>query len=52
VLQRNISAVRWVEFLSDRMPYILLRNSWCHVIVLNVYAPTEDNIGFVKESFY
>jgi hypothetical protein len=36
-----MSAVKRVEFVSDRMSYIILRGSWCH-IVLNVHAPTED----------
>jgi hypothetical protein len=35
-----ISAVKRVEFVSDRMSYIILRGRWCHVIVLNVHAPT------------
>jgi hypothetical protein len=26
--------------------------SWCHVIVLNVHAPTEDKTDDVKDSFY
>jgi hypothetical protein len=43
-----ISAVKRVEFISDKMPYIMLRGGWCHVIVLNVHAPTEDRIDVVK----
>jgi hypothetical protein len=46
-----ISAVKRVEFLSDRMSYIILRGRWCHVIVLNVHAPTEDRTDDVKDSF-
>jgi hypothetical protein len=42
VHNRIISAVRRVEFVSDRMSYIILRGRWCHIIVLNVHAPTED----------
>jgi hypothetical protein len=38
-----ISAVKRVEFVSDRMSYIILRGRWCHIIVLNVHAPTEDS---------
>jgi hypothetical protein len=37
-----ISAVKKAEFVSDRMSYIILRGRWCHIIVLNVHAPTED----------
>jgi hypothetical protein len=39
-----MSAVKRVEFVSDRMSYITLRGRWCNIIVLNVHAPTEDNI--------
>jgi hypothetical protein len=34
------------------MSYIILRGRWCHVIVLNVHAPTEDKTDDVKDSFY
>jgi hypothetical protein len=46
-----ISAVKRVEFVSDRMSYIILRGRWCD-IVLKVRAPTEDKIDNVKDSFY
>jgi hypothetical protein len=39
-----------VEFVSDSMSYI--RDRWCHIIVLNVHAPTEDKTDDVKDSFY
>jgi hypothetical protein len=32
--------------------YIILRGRWCHIIVLNVYAPAWDKIADVKDSFY
>jgi hypothetical protein len=51
VHKRIISVVKRVEFVSDRMSYIILRGSWCHIIVLNVHAPTEDKTD-VKDSFY
>jgi hypothetical protein len=44
VHKRIISAVQRVEFVSDRMPYTILRGSWFHIIVLNVHAPTEVKI--------
>jgi hypothetical protein len=47
-----ISAVKRVEFVSDRMPYTILRGRWCHIVVPNVHAPTEDKIDYVKDSFY
>jgi hypothetical protein len=49
---RIVSAVRRVEFISDRMSHIILRGRWCDIIVLNVHAPTEDKIDDVKDSFY
>jgi hypothetical protein len=42
VHKRIISAVKRVEFVSDRMSYIILRGRWFHIIVLNVHAPAED----------
>jgi exonuclease III len=47
-----MSAVKRVEFVSDRMSYRILRGRWCHIIVLNVHAPTEDITDDVKDSFY
>jgi hypothetical protein len=34
------------------MSYIILRGRWFHIIVLNVHAPTEDEIDDAKDSFY
>jgi hypothetical protein len=50
--KRIISSVKRVEFISDRMSYIILRGPWCHIIVLNLHAPTEDKTDDVKDSFY
>jgi hypothetical protein len=50
--KRIISAVKRVEFVSDRMSYTMLRGRWCHIIVLNVHAPTEDKTDDVKDSFH
>jgi hypothetical protein len=33
VHKRIVSAVRRVEFISDRMSYIILRGRWCNIIV-------------------
>jgi predicted nucleotidyltransferase len=52
VHKRITSAVKRVEFVSDRMSYITLRGRWFHIIVLNVHAPTEDKINDLKDSFY
>jgi exonuclease III len=48
---RIISAVKWVEFVSDRMSYITLKGRWFDIIVLNVHAPTDDK-DVIKDSFY
>jgi exonuclease III len=46
-----ISAVKRVEFVSDRMSYLTLKGHWCDITVLNVHAPTEDKDD-IKDSFY
>jgi hypothetical protein len=51
VQKRIISAVKRVEFVNDRMLYMILRGCWCQIIVVNVYALTEDNTDDVKDSF-
>jgi hypothetical protein len=50
VHNRIIPAVRRVEFVSDRMSYIVLRGHWCNITVLNVHAPCEDKSDD-KDSF-
>jgi hypothetical protein len=52
VQKKIISAVRRVEFVSDRMSYIILRSRWCNIIVVNVHAPYEDMSDDIKDSFY
>jgi hypothetical protein len=52
VHKRIISAVRRVEFVSDRMSYTILRGSWDNIIDLNVRAPRKDTSDDVKDSFY
>jgi endonuclease/exonuclease/phosphatase family metal-dependent hydrolase len=34
------------------MSYRILRGRWCHIVVLNVHAPTEDKTDDVKDSFW
>ena len=48
---RIVSAVRRVEFVSDRMSYIVLRGRWCNIIILNVHAPSEEKSDDLKDSF-
>jgi hypothetical protein len=49
---RIIPAVKGVEFVTDRMSYVILRGRWFHIILLNVHAPTEDKTEDVKDIFY
>jgi len=42
VQHRIVSSVKTVEFVSDRVSYIILRGCWCNIIVLNVHAPNEE----------
>ena len=49
---RIISVVKRLEFVSDRMSYIVLRRCWFNIIVLNVHAPSEEKSDYSKESFY
>jgi hypothetical protein len=51
VHRRIISALKRVEFVSDRMSYIILRGRRCDIIVLNVHAQTQDEIDDVKDRF-
>jgi hypothetical protein len=46
-----VSAVKRRDFVSDRMSYIILRGRWCNII-LNVHAPTEDEIDDIKNRFH
>ena len=50
VHQRITSAVKRVEFVSDRVSYIVLRGRWCHIIFLNVHAPSEEKSDESKDS--
>ena len=50
VHHRIVSAVRRVEFVSDRVSYIVLRGRWSN-IVLNVRAPSEEKGGDSKDNF-
>jgi hypothetical protein len=51
VHNRIISAVKRVEFVSDRMSYITLKGRWFD-IVLSVHAPTKDKDDDIKDRFY
>jgi hypothetical protein len=51
VHNRIISAVKRVEFISDRKSYITLKGHWFDITVLIVHAPTEDKDDDIKDSF-
>jgi hypothetical protein len=44
VHKKIIQAVKWAQFVSDGMSYIIIRGPWYHIIVLNVHAPTEAKL--------
>ena len=48
---RIVSAVKRVEFVSDRVSYIVLRGRWYNIIVLNVHAPSEEKSDDLKTAF-
>ena len=50
--RRLVSAVKRIEFVSDRLSYIVLKSRWVHIIVVNVHAPSEEKSEEVKDSFY
>jgi len=52
VHHRIVSAVQRVEFVSDRVSYMVLRGCWCNIIVLNVNAPSKEKSDGSKDSFY
>ena len=52
VHNRIKSAVKKVEFISDRLSYLILRGRWYDIIVINTHAPTEDKDDLIKDSFY
>jgi hypothetical protein len=51
VHRRIVSTVKRVEFVSDRMSYIVLRGHWCNIIVLNAHKPTVEKSDDPKNSF-
>jgi len=51
VHHRIVSSVKKVEFLSDRVSYIVLRGHRCNIIVLNVHAPSEVKSDDSKKQF-
>jgi len=52
VHHRNVLAVKKLEFVSDRVSYLVLRGHWCNILVLNVHAPSEEKSDDSKDCFY
>jgi hypothetical protein len=42
IYKRIISEIKRVEFVNNRMSYIILRDRWFLIIVLNVDTSRED----------
>ena len=47
-----VSALTRVEFVNDRLSYIVLRDRWRNIIDVNVHAPSEEKSDEAKDSFY
>jgi hypothetical protein len=52
VHHRILSTVKTVQFVSDRVSYIVLRRCWGNIIVLNVHASSEEKSDDLKDSSY
>ena len=52
VHRRIVSALKRVEFVSDRLSYIVLGGRWHNTIVVNLHAPSEEKSDTSKDSFY
>jgi hypothetical protein len=50
--QGNDTGVKMGKFVSDKMPYVLLRSRCCDIIVRTVNVPTVDKRGDMNEWFY
>jgi len=49
VQRRLVTAVKRIEFVSDRLWYIVLRVRWLHIIFINVHAPSEEECEELKD---
>jgi len=48
---RILYVVKRVEFINDRMSYIVLKGRWFNIIFLNMHAPVEEKRDDSKDSF-
>jgi len=51
-LYTKVSGVKRVQYVGDRMSYIVLKGQWCNTIDFNVHAPSEEKSGHSKDGFY
>ena len=49
VHHRVVSVAKRVEFVGNRVSYIVLRGSWCNIIVLNVHVLSEEKSDDSRE---
>jgi hypothetical protein len=53
VVWKIISTAKRVKSVSDSMSYVLLKGSWCDIVVLDMHAPmdyeTDDRKGIFCE---
>jgi len=52
VHHRIVSAVKRVNFVSNRTLYIVLRSRWFNIVVLSVHPPSEEKSDDSKDSRY
>ena len=52
VHHRIVSAVKRVEFVSDRMSYTVLKGRWCNTVIFSMHAANEKESNDSKDSFY
>ena len=52
VHHRIVSAVMRVEFVNNRVSYIVLRGCQFNIIDINVHVPSEDKSDDKKDNFY
>jgi len=52
VYHRTVPAVKRVEFISDRMSYIVLIGRWCNVIVRNVHIQSERKKAIFQKTVF
>ena len=50
-VHRRMSAVKKVEFISNRVSCITLKDKWCNIIVLNVHAQLKIRTMILKIAF-